>query len=565
MSKEKSWCFGAAGGRPLVAHGGGGAGCSVCHHTAPCRTGQRPGDSDTGCQPAHAHSDQLVPSQPRRERPAPRRVLHALHSRWSPSARVRLWTALVQPHTLSAGDQCTYKYAAVSVCVSDWTLVAMSVERYYAICEPLRSRSWQTPRHAQRTVATVWTVSFLLMLPIALLSELRPIRDSHDHRCDPSCQICEKDRVTADKSFTVRFKKLYIVKQRQCDRLREQQRQSLFPPRGRLRERSTSRPGKRQQRRSRSSSRHRSPASSHPSSRSGSASKKPTNKVSWADRVRGLQPERPQEIENNNGSNNNNSQELERLKVLLRSSWSSGGLCCSARRFKTKNGLSSRPGGCTETRSPGKMKCREDWGDLLYERLFTLFLDVLLLVLPLLIMVTTYARIAATLRSAMQQQQQQQSEEATGSPKHNGSPLAAVHPAEREASPSLRMRRVATVRWHQRDSDRSLATKQRIIRMLFVVVVEFFVCWTPLYVLNTVSLFRPEAVYYGLGYRGICFLQLLAYASSCCNPITYCFMNRTFRVSFLSLCHRRKPKQGPGSVRSLTKKDGVYFLDREKN
>ncbi|XP_075742153.1 cholecystokinin receptor type A-like [Rhipicephalus microplus] len=258
---------------------------------------------------------------------------------------------------------------AVSVCVSDWTLVAMSVERYYAICEPLRSRSWQTPRHAQRTVATVWTVSFLLMLPIALLSELRPIRDSR------------------------------------------------------------------------------------------------------------------------------------------------------------------------------KMKCREDWGDLLYERLFTLFLDVLLLVLPLLIMVTTYAHIAATLRSAMQQQQQQQSEEATGSPKQNGD--GAKHLS--------------------RDSDRSLATKQRIIRMLFVVVVEFFVCWTPLYVLNTVSLFRPEAVYYGLGYRGICFLQLLAYASSCCNPITYCFMNRTFRVSFLSLCHRRKPKQGPGSVRSLTKKDGVYFLDREKN
>ncbi|KAL1434045.1 hypothetical protein MTO96_012039 [Rhipicephalus appendiculatus] len=225
------------------------------------------------------------------------------------------------PFTLAG---CIYECAAVSVCVSDWTLVAVSVERYYAICEPLRSRAWQTPRHAQRTLATVWTVSILLMLPIALLSELRPIRDS-----------------------------------------------------------------------------------------------------------------------------------------------------CS--------------------------------------------------------------------------------------------PFAAVHPAEREASTSLRMHRGATIRWHQRDSDRSLATKQRIIRMLFVVVVEFFVCWTPLYVLNTVSLFRPEAVYYGLGYRGICFLQLLAYASSCCNPITYCFMNRTFRVSFLALCRRRQRKQGPGSVRSLTKQDFVNFLDREKN
>ncbi|XP_065290473.1 gastrin/cholecystokinin type B receptor-like isoform X2 [Dermacentor albipictus] len=209
-----------------------------------------------------------------------------------------------------------------------------------------------------------------------------------------------------------------------------------------------------------------------------------------------------------------------------------------------------------------KMKCREDWGDALYERLFTLFLDVLLLVLPLVVMVATYARIAVTLHSAMQQQQ---TTATTGSPLKNGSPFAAVHPSQREPGTSLRLHRGATIRWHPRDPDRSLATKQRIIRMLFVVVVEFFVCWTPLYVLNTVSLFQPEAVYYGLGYRGICFLQLLAYASSCCNPITYCFMNRTFRVSFLALCRRScsQRKQGPGNVRSLDKQDFVYVLGRE--
>ncbi|XP_077520532.1 cholecystokinin receptor type A-like [Amblyomma americanum] len=277
---------------------------------------------------------------------------------------------------------------AVSVCVSDWTLVAVSVERYYAICEPLRSRAWQTPRHAQRTVAAVWVVSLLLMLPIALLSQLRPIRDS------------------------------------------------------------------------------------------------------------------------------------------------------------------------------AKMKCREDWGDPLYERLFTLFLDVLLLVLPLLIMVATYARIAATLRSAMQQQQQSEAGSSPVAIAKNGSAFAAVHPARMS---SQRLRATAAIRWHQRDSDRSLATKQRIIRMLFVVVVEFFVCWTPLYVLNTVSLFRPEAVYFGLGYRGICFLQLLAYASSCCNPITYCFMNRTFRVSFLALFGRScsAPDGSFSSTRRSNKQGFVYVLGHD--
>lgn len=71
--------------------------------------------------------------------------------------------------------------------------------------------------------------------------------------------------------------------------------------------------------------------------------------------------------------------------------------------------------------------------------------------------------------------------------------------------------------------------------MLFVVVLEFFICWTPLYVINTISLFEPKAVYQSLGYTAISFFQLLSFSSSCCNPITYCFMNIGFRKAFLNL------------------------------
>ncbi|XP_043266789.1 cholecystokinin receptor type A-like isoform X1 [Venturia canescens] len=85
---------------------------------------------------------------------------------------------------------------------------------------------------------------------------------------------------------------------------------------------------------------------------------------------------------------------------------------------------------------------------------------------------------------------------------------------------------------------RALLRKKRIVKMLLVVVLEFFVCWTPLYVINTLALFSPMAVYDGLGSTGISFLQLLAYTSSCCNPITYCFMNDGFRKSFLGLFKR---------------------------
>jgi 7 transmembrane receptor (rhodopsin family) len=71
--------------------------------------------------------------------------------------------------------------------------------------------------------------------------------------------------------------------------------------------------------------------------------------------------------------------------------------------------------------------------------------------------------------------------------------------------------------------------------MLFVVVLEFFICWTPLYVINTIALFDPKLVYQHLGYTAISFLQLLAYSSSCCNPITYCFMSHGFRKAFVNL------------------------------
>lgn len=85
------------------------------------------------------------------------------------------------------------------------------------------------------------------------------------------------------------------------------------------------------------------------------------------------------------------------------------------------------------------------------------------------------------------------------------------------------------------NTEKSLQNKKRVIQMLFVVVLEFFICWTPLYVINTVALFDQKLVYQTLGYTSISYFQLLAYSSSCCNPITYCFMNRGFRKACLNL------------------------------
>ncbi|XP_052562889.1 tyramine/octopamine receptor-like isoform X1 [Culex pipiens pallens] len=90
--------------------------------------------------------------------------------------------------------------------------------------------------------------------------------------------------------------------------------------------------------------------------------------------------------------------------------------------------------------------------------------------------------------------------------------------------------------------DKSIEAKKKVIRMLFVIIVEFFVCWAPLHILNTVYLYSPTFVYTYVSSNGIALVQLMAYISSCCNPITYCFMNRRFRQAFLNIfgCYQHR-------------------------
>ncbi|RMB89583.1 hypothetical protein DUI87_34006 [Hirundo rustica rustica] len=53
-------------------------------------------------------------------------------------------------------------------------LVAIAIERYSAICNPLQSRAWQTRSHACRVIAGTWALAALLMLPYAVYSTTRP-------------------------------------------------------------------------------------------------------------------------------------------------------------------------------------------------------------------------------------------------------------------------------------------------------------------------------------------------------------------------------------------------------
>lgn len=74
----------------------------------------------------------------------------------------------------------------ISVCISTFSLVAIAIERYSAICNPLKSRAWQTRSHAYKVIASTWVLSFLIMTPYPIFSTLVKFTKSNNvtaHMC----------------------------------------------------------------------------------------------------------------------------------------------------------------------------------------------------------------------------------------------------------------------------------------------------------------------------------------------------------------------------------------------
>lgn len=306
---------------------------------------------------------------------------------------------------------------AVSVSVSAWTLVSISLERFFAIVRPLESRRWQTRSHAYRVILLVWLCSMVTMLPIAVLSELVPLRDE-------------------------------------------------------------------------------------------------------------------------------------------------------------------------------RQKCREVWPSVTSERVFNVYLDVTLFLLPLIIMSFVYSCICATLCHGMKLDNKSTPRcccccwpagfalvrrvVAAAAPRRLSScdapaPETEHHPSNEElmatsavheeyhtnpnmpqllTSPDMESRLPTVPRRpfiFRGNYRKSRASKRRVIRMLSVLVLEFFVCWTPLYVLHTWTVFDAQAAYSRVPSGAFAAVHLLSYVSSCCNPITYCFMHDKYRQAFRNVLgcsrasgHRRR-------------------------
>ncbi|XP_076839015.1 cholecystokinin receptor-like [Brachyhypopomus gauderio] len=79
-------------------------------------------------------------------------------------------------------------FMGISVSISTFSLVAIAIERYSAICNPLKSRAWQTRSHAYKVIAATWVLSVGIMVPYPVFSTLVPFtkpNNSTGHMCRP--------------------------------------------------------------------------------------------------------------------------------------------------------------------------------------------------------------------------------------------------------------------------------------------------------------------------------------------------------------------------------------------
>lgn len=123
----------------------------------------------------------------------------------------------------------------------------------------------------------------------------------------------------------------------------------------------------------------------------------------------------------------------------------------------------------------------------------------------------------------------------------------------------------------RRNSLRNADMKKNVIKMLVIVMLAFIICWSPIMVLNSVektmksvNFSKKTVVYLKL------YFQCLSMASCCINPVIYTFMNRKFRVKFVTyLCCRKNrvfdvtiasKETGEVTVRKIAKRAHIAIM-----
>ncbi|XP_037644821.1 cholecystokinin receptor [Sebastes umbrosus] len=205
-------------------------------------------------------------------------------------------------------------------------------------------------------------------------------------------------------------------------------------------------------------------------------------------------------------------------------------------------------------------KCRHKWPLAKAEQAWYSLLLLVLFAIPGLVMIVAYGLISRELYRGIQFEMGHKKDStdvkngltstvSSGSDDGDGCYVNVVprpHSMEMSAM-AASTRAIKAERPRSNTSEAKLEAKKRVIRMLVVIVVLFFLCWMPLYCANTWRAFDDHSATRALSGTPIAFIHLLCYTSACVNPIIYCFMNTRFRKALLTTfsccaapCHRRR-------------------------
>uniref|UniRef100_A0A3B3YZZ6 Gastrin/cholecystokinin type B receptor n=1 Tax=Poecilia mexicana TaxID=48701 RepID=A0A3B3YZZ6_9TELE len=221
--------------------------------------------------------------------------------------------------------------------------------------------------------------------------------------------------------------------------------------------------------------------------------------------------------------------------------------------------------------------CRLDWPSEQAEQTWYVLLLIILFFIPGVVMIIAYGLISRELYRGIQFELSQNKEtageirRATAGPSDDDDgcyiqvskkPSFAVELPTLSSSTTTILNKAERAR--SNTSEAKLQAKRRVIRMLMVIVALFFICWMPLYSVNTWKAFDNKSAESALSGAPISFIHLLSYTSACVNPIIYCFMNTRFRKALLStfacccrnrLCRRiwwRRRREGEDGINATS-------------
>lgn len=114
-----------------------------------------------------------------------------------------LITTTILEHWIFETAMCKIFFVlyAINFVTSVFTLTALSGDRYLAVCHPIRSGQYRTTNKAFFICLCIWTVSFIVMLPIILYSNTVPNPKNHDWQ---TCTIKwpKNQLISPNKAFT---------------------------------------------------------------------------------------------------------------------------------------------------------------------------------------------------------------------------------------------------------------------------------------------------------------------------------------------------------------------------